>query len=269
VLCLLVGALLLASALLVGRLATQAARATSAPSIEGVWSFNGGKVAIQREPDGSFTGTVVAATRFAECSHPIGEAMWTSMRLQADGSYWGLHQWFFEGSQCIVNPQRGPTAWRVLETSKGGRFLRACFSSPGTVQPTIAPSGASAHVSYGCVDSALVAPTPTSGTAALKEAVGLPGTRRCFSRRVFRIHLRDPRNDPLQEVVVRLAGRRLRVVRHGNVFVSKIDLRGLPKGAFTLRIHAVTVLGHRLSASRTYHTCTRRRRPATHAHGSG
>jgi hypothetical protein len=256
-------ALCLALACLVG---AQAAHA-SAP-IEGVWSFNGGNVAIQREAGGTYTGTVVAATRFAECSHPIGEAMWTEMRLQGDGSYWGLHQWFFEGAACVLNPQRGPTAWRVIETHGGGRFLRACFSAPGASQPTISSSGATANVSYGCVDSALVAPPPRSGTEALKEAVSLPGTRRCYSHRAFTIHMKDPRNDPLKEVLLTLGRHKLRVKRHGNLFTSRVDLRGLPKGAFTVRIRLTTVLGHRFSTSRTYHTCTHRRGPAKRGRSS-
>jgi hypothetical protein len=253
--------LILVAALLIG---SAPATAASAPSIEGVWSFTGGEVAIQRQPDGSFTGTVVQPTRFAECSHPIGETMWTAMHAQPDGSFWGLHEWFFENAGCAVNPTPGPTAWRVLQTATGGRFLRACFSTPGTGQPTIAASGASANVSYGCVDSAQSSPPPsTSGAAGFRSAVSLPSARKCFSRRLLRIHLHDPSNDPLKEVVVTLKGRRLRVLRHGNAFTSTIDLRGLPKGAFTVRIRLSTVLGHHLHGSRTYRTCVKRRRVST------
>jgi hypothetical protein len=232
-----------------------------APEIQGVWSFNGGRVAIQRQTDGSYTGTVVAATKFAECPHPIGEVMWTGIRAREDASYWGLHQWFFEGSGCILNPRLGPTAWRVLSSSTGAHFLRACFSSPGTTQPTIALSGAASGVTYGCVDSALVSPPPsTSGTAGFKSAITLPSARRCFSKRVFVIHVRDPRNDPIHDVLVRLGSRSLRVRRHGEHFALTIDLRGRPKGTFTVRIYVTTVLGHRLTGSRTYHTCARARR---------
>ena len=228
-------------------------------------SFTGGEVAIQSQADGSFAGTVVQPTQFAQCSHPIGEAMWTAMRAQRDGSFWGLHEWFFEKAGCAVNPDRGPTAWRVLQTATGSRFLRACFSTPGTTQPTIAASGISAEVTYGCVDSALTSPPPsTSGAAGFRRAVSFPSTRKCLSRRRLRIHLHDPSNDPLKEVVVSLTGHRLQVLRHGNVFTSTIDLRGLPKGTFTVHVRLSTVLGHRLHGSRTFHTCVRRRRAPTH-----
>jgi hypothetical protein len=238
-----------------------AAAAESPGTIEGVWSFNGGRVAIQRQPDGSWTGTVVAATRFAECSHPVGEVMWTNMRATSSGTWFGLHQWFFVGSACVPNPQLGLTAWRLLEAKGGAHFLRACFSEPGHTQPEISSTGVATGASFGCVDSALLAPTPaTGGTAGFQHAVTLPSSHRCVSRRVFRIHLRDPKNDPLREAVVTLRGRRLRVLRHGDRFASKVDLRGLPPGTFTVRITLTTVLGHTLRGSRRFHTCVVGRR---------
>jgi hypothetical protein len=236
--------------------ATAAAGMTTPGVIEGVWSFNGGRVAIQRQSDGSWTGTVVAETRFAECSHPVGEVMWTRMRATTSGTWFGLHQWFFVGSACVPNPQLGLTAWRLLEAKGGAHFLRACFSEPGDPQPEISSTGVATNASFGCVNSALLAPTPaTSGAAGFERAVTLPSARRCVSRRRFRIHLRDPKNDPLREVVVTLRGRRLRVLRHGDRFASTVDLRGLPPGTFTVRIKLTTVLGHTLHGSRRFHTC--------------
>jgi hypothetical protein len=46
--------------------------------------------------------------------------------------------------------------------------------------------------------------------------------------------------------------------RKGKYIVATINLKGLPKGAFTVKIHATTVLGHTLSTSRTYHTCIKK-----------
>ena len=74
------------------------------------------------------------------------------------------------------------------------------------------------------------------------------------------IHVRDPRNDPIRDILVRLGSHSLRVHRHGAHFASTIDLRGQSKGTFTVRIYVTTVLGHRLAGSRTYHTCVRGRR---------
>lgn len=247
-------------------LAGGVASAGAASSIEGVWSFNGGKVAIQAQPDRTLIGTVVAPTTFALCPHPLGERMWTGIRLQDDGSYWGLHQWYFEPT-CMPNPTLGPTAWRVLEAGDGTRFLRACFSYPGSSQPAIAPEGSSSNVtSPPCVDSSLIAPLPVdvapasrSGAQSFARSVSLPSVHKCLSRRAFQIHLRDPKNDPLKEVLVTFRGRKVAVVRRAKIIVATIDLNGLPPGAFTVRIRGTTVLGHRLSSSRTYHTCAQKR----------
>src|SRR5271156_5348058 len=93
--------------------------AKAAPLVEGVWSFNGGRIAVQEQQPGVFEGTVLAPTTFSLCAHPEGEQIWTQMVEQPDGSYWGNHQWFFETSECIRNPAPGPTAWRVLQNAEG------------------------------------------------------------------------------------------------------------------------------------------------------
>ncbi len=120
------------------------ASAGAASSIEGVWAFNGGQIAVQPLSNGTLVGTVVTETTFAECGHPVGQQIWTGITPQADGSYWGLHQWYFEKSGCALNPTLGLAAFRVLEGSSGSHYLRVCLSNPGTTQPTIAASGSSA-----------------------------------------------------------------------------------------------------------------------------
>jgi hypothetical protein len=149
-----------------------------------------------------------------------------------------------------------------MATAGGGHYLLACFSAPGKAQPTIAVSGATTNVSYGCVKSAEVASVPVealstsrSGVRRFTQAVRLPNNKKCVSRRVFQIRLQDPKYDPLKQVVVTLRGRRVAVVRRSKVFASRIDLRGLPRGIFTIQIYATTVLGHHLYGHRTYHTC--------------
>jgi hypothetical protein len=249
--------LVIATAML---LAVGVGSAGAASGIEGVWSFNGGQIAIQPSLGGKFTGTVVVETKFAECTHPVGEPIWTAITPQSDGSYWGLHQWYFENSSCARNPALGQTAWRVLERAAGFHYLRVCLSSPGTTsQPTIAANGSDSGATYGCVNSALTAPLPTSsGVAGSKERLVLPNVKKCLSLRLFQVHLLDPKYDPLKKVSITIKGRKIATVRKGKYVVATIDLRGLPKGAFTVKIRATTILGHHLSASRTYHTCVQK-----------
>lgn len=229
--------------------------AGASSSIEGVWAFESGEIAVTPLPDGRFVGTVVDETKFAECVHPVGQEIWTEMRLQPDGSYWGHHQWYFEGT-CATNPTPGPTAWRVNQAPDGSKDLQVCFSEPGTLQPTIAASGVTADVTYKCVNSALTAALPAAGVAG--EHLSLPSAKRCVSARLFKIHLADPKYDPLKQVIVTIGGRKIKTARRGHYVVATIDLEGFPRGAFTVKISAMTVLGHHLTSRRTYHTCATR-----------
>ena len=277
--------LAIATALLLALVGAASAAAT--PSIEGIWSFNGGQIGVQRLSNGTYEGTVVVATKFAECTHEPGEAIWTQITAQPDGSYWGLHQWFSEN--CAINPaDRGLTAWRVIEEPSGSYYLRVCFSHPGTTQPTIAPDGSAKEDTYGCYNSTLTAyvpepgpenkgsgtgssgtsgssttgsGTPGSGVAGAKETLTLPSAKKCLSGRLFKIHLAEQKYDPFKTVSVTLKGRKIATVHKGKYVIATIDLKGMPKGAFTVKIKATTVLKHHLSASRTYHTCIAKIKP--------
>jgi hypothetical protein len=240
-----------------GMLGAASAHATA--PIVGVWSFSGGKVAIQAEADGTFVGKVVSPTKFAECTHPVGEEMWTGIKAQSDGSYWGAHQWFFAGTECTPNPVLGPTAWRVLGNSKS-RFLRVCFSDPGSnSQPTIAADGSSAGATFGCVDSALISSLPKLPPTKLSRYVHMPRGKGCLGSRKMRIHLRDPDNDPFVEIKVSLRSGRLhreaRIRRHRHSAIAVVSLMNLPNTTFTIAVRAKTVLGHHLSLRRKYHAC--------------
>jgi hypothetical protein len=249
----------------VALLAVGVASAGAASSIEGVWSFGGGQIAVQPASGGTFAGIVVVATKFAECVHPVGQEIWKEMREQPDGSYWGLHQWYFEGT-CALNPTLGPTAWRVIEEPDGSKYLRVCFSDPKTSQPTIAPNGSAANDTYGCTSSALTAPLPSaSGEAGFIQSNLHPSAKQCVSGRRFPIHLAEPRDDPFKTVRVTLRGHAIKTVHRGDYILATINLKGLPPGAFTIKISATTVLGIRLSGSRTYHTCAKK--PQRHKPG--
>jgi hypothetical protein len=265
----------------VGVVASSAGASSSASSIEGVWSFGGGQIAIVPASNGTLVGTVVAETRFVECAHPVGQQIWKDVTPKEDGSYWGLHQWYFADSKCAENPQLGPTAWRALEEPDGSRYLKVCFSDPGTSQPMIAPDGSTSDVTYGCFESGFIAPPPPTGTTTSgggssttgttgSSVAGfiqrqLPSSRLCLSARRFVIHLAEPRYDPFKTVRVTLEGRAIKTVRKGGYVDAIVSLEGLPAGAFTIKIDALTVLGVRLTGSRTYHTCAakpRRHKPA-------
>jgi hypothetical protein len=267
---------ILAATLLYAGVTSTAAAPTS--SIEGVWSFNGGQVGVHRLSNGAYVGTVVSATKFAQCVHPVGQQIWSNMTEQPDGSFDGLHQWYL--ANCEENPTLGPTAWRVLQATSGARYLRVCFSDPGTSQPTIAPSGApngpseyaAHHVTYGCDNSELIAPLPLApgtpgagrrGVSGSVESLTLPSKKLCLRGRRFAIRLKEPQYDPFKTVTITFKGHEVATSREGEYIVATIRLRR-SKQRFTIRIDATTVLGHRLSTRRTYHRCHKRKRRRRH-----
>ncbi len=113
------------------------------------------------------------------------------------------------------------------------------------------------------------APTPAPaqavlGTQAVKpprfsQAVSLPSTRRCVSRRRFRIRIRRLRDDPIVRAEVRVNGKRVRVVR-GSRLRAPVNLQGLPKGRFRVEIRVRTASGKTVRGTRRYRTCTKKRR---------
>jgi hypothetical protein len=234
--------------------AASGANAASGTEIEGVWSFNGGAVGIQSISDGSLQGTVVSPTTLATCEHPVGQIMWTAMKVRPDGSYWGLHQWF-HGKDCEVNPLLGRTAWRATTSADGSRVLIVCFSKPGDEsQPTIAADGTTANASYGCLQSSPLAPLPGSTEKiSFGDVVTISSVNSC--RTSLKLTLRNPKYDPLKEVAIRVNGKKIATVR-GSVNLHKaIVLQDLPEGKYKVRVVAITVLDRRFSRVRSYRGC--------------
>jgi hypothetical protein len=236
---------------------TTAGTDTTGNPIEGVWSFSGGAVAIDGLSDGTFQGTVVNPTKFAVCTHPAGQVMWTGMRQQADGSLWGLHTWFRGGEKCEENPVRGLSAWRVLVATDGTRQLIVCFSTPGDdSQPHIAPDGKCTGGTFGpAIESSPLAPLPGSGGAPVfDKVVVVPGSTACL-KRSLKIRLKNPKYDPLKEVVIKIAGKKVKAIVGTEKLKKPIVLKNLPEGSFKLSIVATTVLNERLKGKKKYRTC--------------
>ena len=102
-------------------------------------------------------------------------------------------------------------------------------------------------------------PPPVVKPPAVVPAATLPSNRRCVSRRRFRIRLRQSKADPLVRASIFL-GKKLVQVVSGKRLTAVIDLRGLPKGRFTVRIVGTTRSGAKALSTRTYRTCRPKRR---------
>jgi hypothetical protein len=247
------------SLLTIAILTASASAASAALPIEGVWSFNGGRIAIHSEgSSGSLVGTVIAPTTFAACQHEVGEEIWTEITAQGDGSFWGHHQWFYEDGSCTPNPEQGPTAFRVI-SSGSGRYLRVCLSEPGGVQPTITADGVSSGATFGCVDSELIAVLPTGTDLKAANLIDLHGNAACVAAPRMRIRIHDPRGDSIVKADVTVSGgnvvRHVKVIKGADGAVGIVRTGSIPGGSFVVSVTLKTALGHTIKRKRTYRLC--------------
>jgi hypothetical protein len=104
-------------------------------------------------------------------------------------------------------------------------------------------------------------PAPSAATApvAISKIATLPSPKACVSRRRFPIRLRGVKANRIVRAQIRLNGKQVRNVT-GKALGLPIDLRGLPKGRFTVEIVTTDSAGKKLIGKRTYRTCTPKRR---------
>ena len=94
-------------------------------------------------------------------------------------------------------------------------------------------------------------PTPKPGTGGVVTA---PSHIPCVSGRDFVVHVPQIKQLRYRRVRAAINGHAIAVVTGSRSHV-RVDLKGRPKGAYTLRITATTTTGRRISWTRTYHTC--------------
>jgi ABC-2 type transport system ATP-binding protein len=106
------------------------------------------------------------------------------------------------------------------------------------------------------------APAPVTAErppAITRAAAKLPSSKRCASRRSFRIRLaKPPKGDRIKSATVSVNGKRVKVLT-GKRLTAKINLRGLPKGTARVMVVVRTAKGRTLRSARTYRTCTARK----------
>ena len=139
----------------------------------------------------------------------------------------------------------------------GGEFeVYGAFSGAGATPPGPVPTPASPTPS---------AAPPPAAPAAKPKAVSfssvttLPSTKACVSRRAFRIRIREPAGVDVVDARVFVNGKRVKVVKSVRR-TATVDLRGLPKGRFKVKIEVRTADDRKVSGTRTYRTCAPKRR---------
>jgi uncharacterized repeat protein (TIGR01451 family) len=132
----------------------------------------------------------------------------------------------------------------LTPSGPSARIEVTASAPPSTAQPSSTPSTVTAP--------------PLTRPLVAADVIKLPSTKRCVSRRRFRIRLVQPKGVKLVSAVVQVNGKRVKVVR-GRRLTAPVDLRGLPKGRFTVKITVKTSDGRTLKSARRYRTCVPRR----------
>ncbi len=158
--------------------------------------------------------------------------------------------------------------WDADDADDTGVYARRFSWGGGTSSPTPTATATASPVATQdptpAPPVATATPTPTPPKAGerltLADVVrGLPSTRRCVSRRNFRIRLREPKGTKIRRATVKVNGK-LVATRKGKRVTAPVDLRGLPKGRFKVEIRVATTTGRIIKGTRTYRTCATRKK---------
>ncbi len=157
----------------------------------------------------------------------------------------------------IDDPANGATDWDGDPRSSGARtdigadeYVAPAPAPTPAPTPTPTPDLAPAPV----VTGTPVIPPVQPDALKAGDLVVLPAAGACVSRRSLRIRLRAPKGVTLQRATVLVNGRRSRSVT-GRALTAPVDLRGLPKGRFTVKITVITTTGVKVNVTRAYRAC--------------
>lgn len=100
----------------------------------------------------------------------------------------------------------------------------------------------------------VVTPPKPKALAITSVVSGLPSTKRCLSKRAFRIRLKNPGGVKITSARVTVNGKTV-ATRSGTRVTAPVNLKGLPKGKYTVRITTKLSDGRTVTGTRTYRTC--------------
>jgi len=127
---------------------------------------------------------------------------------------------------------------------------------------TVAPGASATYSHFTTFSPTGLAGAPPAAPPAVFGANGIvqaPPNRRCVSRRHFRIRVRSVPGLRVIDAVIFVNNRRVQTL-HRRRIGAFVDLRGLPRGTFSVKIVALASDGRTLRGTRVYHTCAARRR---------
>lgn len=183
----------------------------------------------------------------------------------------GAHTLFPNTCKCDTAVDNGAGISWPFSIAAGGT---ATFSHLTVFSPSGVTGGQQTQPAPTTPAPATPAPATPAPLVSPSSALPLPSNRTCTSRRAFPIRIRQFRGLRYSFAIVAVNNRRVpvfvyttrrvRVTRIGAVYLNRrrfrafVDLRGLARGTYRVRVTAVTTDGQILARSRSYRTCTRR-----------
>jgi hypothetical protein len=167
--------------------------------------------------------------------------------------------------KCELRPLRRSSYFPVHFTDAEWAKLRKAFPDGvcDFAKPGVDRVPTSTWQTYQDSDGRVVYGGRSLGPVPRAEAIG---ARACPRRRTVRVGVRAPAGQRLRRATVYVDGRRAATRRRRGRGIA-VRLRGLPRGAFTVRIVALTTSGRRIVVERRYGACAATRQ--AHAGRSG
>lgn len=235
------GQRVIASQIVGGRSSEFAAPEEVAPTPDPVARITSGPTGLVTTSSASFTFTSDTSPVTFECSLDGAAFAPCASPVSYSGLEAGGHQ-FRVRAVDLLNTA-GPPASRAWTIE-----LPGSTTTPGTKVP-LGPGGSGTGANG----------VAASATLPLASVATLPSAKRCVSRRALRIRLKAPKGTRIAFARIEVPGRAPKTVR-GKALSAPVNLRGLPKGRFTVRLRITLLDGRVVKGSRTFRTCAAKRR---------
>jgi hypothetical protein len=187
-----------------------------------------------------------------------GDAAFTEVASQPAGAGSGTFHYSADagdGDYAFFTTAEDASCGREAAPAQPDAVVKVAVPHPAPSASTPAPAPASTTTpAPPVVGGAGAAPAKVSITTIAT----LPAAHSCVSRRRLRIRLRGVKANQIVRAQITLNGKNVRTIS-GRALGLPIDLRGLPKGRFTVAITITTKSGARRVGTRRYRTCTPKR----------
>lgn len=185
---------------------------------------------------------------------------WLSVRVGiGDGT--PSSEWFWTARSTVSG---APAAYRTQSASDVFSAWAPRSTAPDQIFKLSGIAGTSDAPAPGGSDAPGTPAPPATGTPAapvtgaaapaFSKLVTLPPAKSCVSRRRLRLHLHAPKGTSIVKATIKVAGRPAKVVK-GKALAVPVNLTGLPRGRYAVKVTVKLANGRTVSGTRTYRTC--------------